>query len=88
MGARAAQEQFLSGDFVDQQPIRLHMAVPRAVPIARQCMVPALRRQAFLSHEESAHFLELLEVFAPFLLSIDVLLELAGLSEPHESQEA
>lgn len=64
------------------------MAVPPSAPIARQSMIPILRRQRLISEKQPDHLLDLLKIFTPLLLSFYVLFELMGLGDFHDSQEA
>ena len=63
------------------------MAVPPAIPIASQRVITVLLRQRFMLDQQLNHGFKFVEIFAPLLLPFDVLLELAGLSDFHDSHD-
>jgi len=69
---------------VDENPIRLDVAVPASRVIASQRVIQILRRQITPCYEQLDHCLELAQRLSSFSQSFDVLLKLAGSAErPH-----
>jgi len=88
MGPGSFESNFIVENLVDQNPIRLDMAVPVTSPIPTELMIAILRRKWLFCEEEVDNSFQFCEVFTSLLCPLDVLLELIGLAEPHLSQEA
>ncbi len=78
MGPRSFKDDFITFDFIDQEPVRLDMAFAPIFEIADELMVLVFNVQILLSHK-LCH--DRLELFYTFLLAQDffkVLFKLLG----------
>lgn len=82
------QPQLILQDLVDQNPVWLNVAVTMTAPIAAKLVIAILGRQRCFFEKKVDNSFYFCEIFAPLLQSLDVLLKLAGLGEPHLSHEA
>ena len=88
VGPSSFEPNFIVKDLVDQNPIRLDMAVPVTSPISTELMIAILRRKWLFCDEDVDNSFQFCEVLTSLLCPLDVLLELICLAEPHLSQEA
>ena len=82
------QKKFIARWFVDQNPVRLNVAVASPDPIPPKLVIAILWRQWFLSKKKVDDSFYFCEVFASLLHAFDILLKLLCLSENHSSHEA
>ena len=88
MSAGSFQKKLIFRKFVDQDPIRLDVAVASPDPVSPKFMIAMLGRQRFLRNKHVDDGFYFFEVFAPLPHAFDILLELLGLGEIHSSHEA
>ena len=82
------QKKFIAHRFVDQNPVRLNVAVASPDPIPPKLVIAILWRQRFLCKKKGDDSFYFFEVFASLLHAFDILLKLLCLSEIHSSHEA
>jgi len=82
------QTKLIVESLVDQNPIRLNMAVAMPAPLTSKWVIAIPGMQGGSRKNKIRHSSYFCEVFASFLQSLDVLLKLLGLGEPHLSHEA
>ena len=73
---------------VDQNPVWFDVTVAMSAQTASKLVISILGGKSFLGEKYIHDGLHLCEAFASFLHPLEILLELAGLAEPHLSQEA
>src|SRR5262249_2793760 len=78
VAACTAQDQRGAVSPVDQDPVRLHVAISPALPVAGQGVVPVLRFQGPMLTQRLDDRAEFGRVLAALLQALDVLLELGG----------
>jgi hypothetical protein len=88
MRSGSFEPNFIIQNLINQQPIRLDIAVPMTCPIPTERVIAVLLRKGFLCQKQVDDHLDFCKVLASLLQPLDVLLELTGLAEPHLSQEA
>jgi len=88
MGSGSFKPNFIFENLVDQNPIRLDVAIPVTCPIPSEWMIAILWWKWLLCEKEVNNSFQFGEVFASLQCPLDVLLELICLAEPHLSQEA
>lgn len=88
VGPGSFEPNFIVENLVYQNPIRFDMAVPVTSPVPAELMIAILRWKRLSCEEEANYSLQICEGFASLLCSLDILLELICLAEPHLSQEA
>jgi len=82
------QKNFICCRFVDQNPVRLNVAVASPDPIPPELVIAVLWRQRFLCKKKVDDGFYFTEVFASLLHAFDILLKLLCLGEIHSSHEA
>lgn len=88
-GAFKADVRTVFRQRVNQNPIRLDVAVAAAGKISAQRMVFVFRRQRLAVNQQFQHGLELRHVLAALVRAFDIFLELAGAAErPHKPKSA
>jgi len=88
MGSGSLQTKFVSQNFIDQQPIRLDMAISMFNPIPPKLVILIPQSESLACEEKIHDRFDLGEVFAAFLQTLDILLKLMRLRYPHWSQDA
>ena len=88
MSAGSFQKKLIFRRFVDQNPVRLNVAVASPDPIPPKLVNAILGRQRFLCKKKVDDSFYFFEVFASLLHAFDILLKLLCLSEIHSSHEA
>ena len=88
-GAFKANVGILFCEGINQNPVRLDVAIVAAGKIPTQRMVSIFRRQGFSLDQQVHDCPKFREVFAAFIRELHVLLELAGTAEcPHMPRSA
>ena len=82
------QKNFICCRFVDQNPVRLNVAVASSDPIPPELVIAVPGRQWFLCKKKVDDSFYFIEVFASFLHAFDIFFKLLCLSEIHSSHEA
>ena len=82
------QKNLIFCRFVDQNPVRLNVAVSSPDPIPPELVIAVLWRQRFLCKKKVDDSFYFNEVFASLLHTFDILLKLLCLSEIYSSHEA
>ena len=82
------QKKFIARRFVDQNPVRLNVAVASPEPIPPKLVIAILWMQRFLCKKKVDDSFYFFEVFASLLHALDILLKLLCLSENLSSHEA
>ena len=88
MRSGSFEPNFIIQNLINQQPIRLDMAVSVTCPIPTELVIAVFLRKGLLCQKQVDDHLDFCKVLASLLQPLDVLLELTGLAEPHLSQEA
>src|SRR5947209_18160747 len=82
MGSRPRQLQFVAGNSIDQEPIRLQVEIAVAFPIGSQGMVVVAGRQGHLRQQQVENSRQFAEVLALLSRPLDVSSETARRREP------
>ncbi len=89
MGSGSFEVEHVVIDAVDEQPVRLDMAVPRTVPRTSQSVITVFRLQRLSCDEAENDVLEFAEILAALFQTFDVPAEMRGLMDRlHWSQLA
>jgi len=88
MSAGSLQSDLVFQNLVDQEPIRLDVAVAVSAPITSKLVISIFGGKSLPGQELFHDCLDHRKVLASLLHPFDILLKLACLAEPHVSQEA
>jgi hypothetical protein len=88
MSAGAFEPQFVLQDSIDQNPVRLDMAVSVSHPLTREGLILVFSWKRLAGVKKLDQGFELIDPLASSYLPLDVSLELPCLAELHLLQEA